>query len=205
MAFLPSALIPSMGGYNPYAMPQYAMSPPQLSGYNPYGTPPMGGYNPNGPSFPYGGNPAVNDYAQQSAQASAAIRNVQQITPGPVGEMLGMMDKLGQAFGPSNLSADPAFNTALDQLTGIPGGIPGYSPQGSSFPNFPLTRMRNDPRMAQQNPSGFPYSAYNPTYPVYPYPMYAGLGQPQYQQSGYGYPYGGFGGYGQFQPSFRFA
>ena len=194
MNFLPSALIPSMGGYNPYSMPQYSMSSPQ-----------MGSYNPSNTTFPYGQNIPVNDYASQSAQASRAIQNVRQFTPKPIGDLLDMQDELGQAFGPSDLKSDPAFNAALSSLTGRPPGASGSSPAGGSFPNYPLTGRNDDPRRLQQNPSGFPYSNYNPTYPVYPYPMYAGLGQPQYQQSGYGYPYGGFGGYGQFPQAFRFA
>jgi hypothetical protein len=142
-------------GYNPYA----AMGSPFMGGGMGGSLPP--GYNPYGISFPYGGNIPANDYAQQSMSASAAIRSAQQITPGPSSELLGIMDKLGQAFPPNRLSTDPGFNYALDQLTGIPGGIPGFGPAGSAFPNFPLTNLNNDPRRFQFAPQNFPYAAYN--------------------------------------------
>ena len=98
------------------------------------------------PQFAAQNFPYQNNFSSQSLNATKAIRNAQSFTPAPTGELLGLMDKLGSAFGNTSLlSNDPSFTAALDQLTGIPGGIPGYSPYGSAFPNNPITSQLFSP------------------------------------------------------------
>lgn len=118
------------------------------------------------PQFAADNFPYQNNYIQQSLNATAAIRNAQSFTPAPTGELLGLMDKIGSSFGNSSLlSNKPGFTAALDQLTGIPGGIPGYSPFGSAFPNTPVTSQAVSPTVFG------PTTPFNPYNTVAPFPL----------------------------------
>lgn len=137
-----------------------------------------------GPAAPYQ-NPQQNNWILQSQQATALTRNVQEIVPAPTGELLGLMDKIGNSFGSNRLSDDPAFTRALDLATGIPGGIPGYGPLNSLFPTYPLNGRTYDSLSTLNNPQANPF---NPFRTVGNYPLFPLLTPPsvfpglQYQQ-----------------------
>ena len=84
----------------------------------------------------------VNNFALQNQYANQAVTNVQQFIPAGIGEILGLSNVFGQAYGCGTnlLSSDPGVSRAVELLTGIPGGIPGFSKYGTNVPTFPLSR-----------------------------------------------------------------